>query len=70
MAYLKYCRDVIFAGERLTTDEEQLRDYFWELYKKASEKVLYPQFPSNLSCFQAQKVSKSSMIEAQLHEAM
>lgn len=38
MAYLKYCRDVIFAGERLTTDEEQLRDYFWELYKKASEK--------------------------------
>jgi hypothetical protein len=46
MAYLKYCRDVIFAGERLTTDEEQLRDYFWELYKKASEKVLYPQFPA------------------------
>ncbi|CAM6012494.1 unnamed protein product [Sphagnum balticum] len=47
MAYLKYCRDVIFAGERLTNDEEQLRDYFWELYKKASEKVL-PQSQASL----------------------
>ncbi|GLJ32733.1 hypothetical protein SUGI_0658970 [Cryptomeria japonica] len=35
--YLKYCKDVIFAGAKMSYDEELLVRHFWQLYEKLEE---------------------------------
>lgn len=37
--YLKYCKDVIFAGAKMSYDEELLFRHFWQHYEKLGEEV-------------------------------
>ena len=39
MAYLKYCREVIFSGHNMSREEETLSEYFWKLYEESFRQV-------------------------------
>ncbi|KAH9317392.1 hypothetical protein KI387_019161, partial [Taxus chinensis] len=40
--YLKYCKDVIFSGAKMSYKEEILVKHFWELYEKLEKEDLDP----------------------------
>lgn len=40
--YLKYCNEVIFAGSKMSYDEENIIKHFWKLYKKLEKEDLDP----------------------------
>lgn len=40
--YLKYCNEVIFAGSKMSYDEENIIKHFWKLYEKLEKEDLDP----------------------------
>lgn len=40
--YLKYCNEVIFAGSKMSYDEENIMKHFWKLYEKLEKEDLGP----------------------------